>query len=361
MTQPDPPNPFRPSALRRLSLGLLLAGLPTLVRAGFPGVNGEIAYTRCSPGQAKGGHPFIEIYTMNPQAAEGAREEHRITATPAFAPGTPGQSLFPNYSPDGLWLAYASTDHVPYQAEPSLELHVVHGNGQEPRRLTRTQMAAQVHGTASHPGWMADGRRLLHIAGAIREGSPLELRLLDDAGEHTLFSGVELSRPVCSPDGSRVAFTRHGQLWILATASGQALEFTHAGPTGYPQRCDPAFSPDGTRLAFTQQDRPGAQHRLWLVHADGSQPQALTAAGAYDCAEPDWSPDGRLLAYACTRSGDWEIYTREPVADGTQADGSPAPARDRRLTHSAVGVSCVSPSWRALAPGHPLAAMPNTP
>lgn len=70
---------------------------------------------------------------------------------------------------------------------------------------------------------------------------------------------------------------------------------------------DPAISPDGTRIAFT--------HRgdVWTVPAAGGRAVPLTTHDAVDTA-PVWSPDGRTVAFATDRHGNFDVFV--VAADG---------------------------------------------
>ena len=57
---------------------------------------------------------------------------------------------------------------------------------------------------------------------------------------------------------------------------------------------DPAWSPDGTRIAFVS-GRSG-NYDIWVMNADGSDPQNLTNSEAIDLA-PQWDPNGQFIAY----------------------------------------------------------------
>jgi TolB protein len=74
-------------------------------------------------------------------------------------------------------------------------------------------------------------------------------------------------------------------------------------------------------LAFSR------DNALWLAHADGSDARRIAANGY----QPDWSPDGRRLAFVSNRGGRERVY----VAD---ADGSNARAVTR-------GPRDLSPEW----------------
>ncbi len=75
----------------------------------------------------------------------------------------------------------------------------------------------------------------------------------------------------------------------------------------------PAPSPDGSRIAFSWQGD------LWLVPANGGMAERLTAHPAVE-RFPVWSPDGRLIAFVSTRHGNDDVFVM-PV------DRSSAPVR----------------------------------
>jgi Tol biopolymer transport system component len=101
------------------------------------------------------------------------------------------------------------------------------------------------------------------------------------------------SQPALSPDGSLVAYVlrtldaehdrSHDELWTVPAAGGAPRRLT-----GGPQDSTPVWSPDGSRLAFL---RAGQVH---VVSPSGGEPQQVTdlprGAGT-----PAWSPDGTRL------------------------------------------------------------------
>ena len=70
---------------------------------------------------------------------------------------------------------------------------------------------------------------------------------------------------------------------------------------------DPQFSPDGRRLAYvhTRIDRQsnGYKSAIWLASLDGARLRQFTAGDKRDTA-PRWSPDGRWLAFVSNRGDD---------------------------------------------------------
>src|ERR1700694_5563660 len=70
---------------------------------------------------------------------------------------------------------------------------------------------------------------------------------------------------------------------------------------------DPAVSPDGKTIAYTVATTDYAAAKktiaIWRMDADGKNARPLTSSDAKD-EHPEFSPDGRALAFVSTRSGD---------------------------------------------------------
>lgn len=72
---------------------------------------------------------------------------------------------------------------------------------------------------------------------------------------------------------------------------------------------NPQFSPDGRRIAF-ESDRSGPEE-IWMANSDGTEPMQLTNFGRY-CGSPRWSPDGRWITFdANIGSGRWDVWVVE--------------------------------------------------
>ena len=81
----------------------------------------------------------------------------------------------------------------------------------------------------------------------------------------------------------------------------------------FSQYSDPEWSPDGRLLAVSVW-KPGGFRDIHIFDTEGRHLRALSWDRADD-AEPTWTPDGRYLLWASDRDGIWNLYA-ERQADG---------------------------------------------
>jgi TolB protein len=167
----------------------------------------------------------------------------------------------------------------------------------------------------------------------------------DGTGVHELTRANGDGQPSWAPDGSAIAFRRwsnlgcerpHGdcaRIWLV-NADG-----THARPiTPRSQRSEePDWSPDGRRIAYVRwRDdlNPFANATgIYVMRADGSGARPLTKAPGDDT-NPVWSPDGKSIAFLSDRDGNYDIYV-------IRSDGSGL----RQVTHTPDPE--FAPAWSA--------------
>ena len=77
----------------------------------------------------------------------------------------------------------------------------------------------------------------------------------------------------------------------------------------------PAISPDGSQIAFNYKGD------IYIVDTEGGKAQAITTHSAYDFM-PTWSPDGKSIAFASNRYGNYDIFIMPSIGGNA-----------KRLTH----------------------------
>jgi Tol biopolymer transport system component len=117
-----------------------------------------------------------------------------------------------------------------------------------------------------------------------------------------------------SPDGRTILFDLLGDLYTLPMTGGKATRLIG----GNQLDVQPQYSPDGRMIAFIS-DRSGSD-QLWIANADGTNPVRLSqveggrqGAGSF----PVWTPDGQYIMVGQT------LYLRSVDRQG---------ARNRQLT-----------------------------
>ncbi|HSB18007.1 MAG TPA: winged helix-turn-helix domain-containing protein [Bryobacteraceae bacterium] len=221
-------------------------------------------------------------------------EKRRLTSPPA---GLAGDDL-PAFSPDGralLFVRAVSESHIRdlYLIELSRDFRP----SGEPVRLTFENRFV------GKPAWMPDGRSILFPAGSAHNPSFWRLALnrlpwRPSKLERMAFAGFG----VISPAISRKDSLAYG-VWPKDTDIWR-LELDDTGRAAKPAtklivstRIDhtPQYSPDGRRIAFGS-DRSG-NHEIWVSNSDGLNPMKLTSFDGPYVADPQWSPDGRFIAF----------------------------------------------------------------
>jgi TolB protein len=224
------------------------------------------------------------------------------------------------------------------------------------------------------PAWSPSGDRI-YFTGVVgeRETDQLTYPLTDVFVVRPEGSGTGTRRPLeaeegrldlpgsWSPDGRTIAFTRCR--WMPPGPEGmtpntctvQTISSTGENPTELAERASsPAYSPDGKRIAFlsdrdehgthlTGSDEVDFANELYLMEADGGNPERLTETERLDEESPSWSPDGERIAYA--REGPAHFVRQLMVVE---ADGDCATriAGDGSVSDVRKTVGYEQPAWR---------------
>ena len=246
-------------------------------------------------------------------------EKRRLTTV-----RTSGFDLAPDFSPDGRSLAFIRCE-AGYTACELFLLDLDSNYAKmDPRRLTKEATAM------TGLSWTEDGKQLVFSG----FGNPADNTLwrVPPSGmaraQPLAFAGEKAHSPANSRRGRRLAYSRgvtDYDLWqIDARGSLKRLVASTF------HEISPQFSPDGRKIAFMSQ-RTGAS-QIWIANQDGLDAQQLTYGSLYS-GTPRWAPDGRSIAFdSLGADGRWDIY----VIDA--AGGQP-----RRMTRQ-PGDNYV-PSW----------------
>jgi len=179
-------------------------------------------------------------------------------------------------------------------AAPPGRIALVRGAGRivivTPAGQTLRRRVVPAAGWVGYLSWSPDSARIAFAVGGseswhmVPPGGIWSLDVADGSFHQLARLGTE---PTWAPDGNRVAFARQDGIWLMnSDGSGKRLLIRGGS-------C-PTWSPDGKRIAFVR----GADDRadIFVMNADGTNQQRLTADGVYDN-DPAWSPDGKRIAY----------------------------------------------------------------
>lgn len=215
---------------------------------------------------------------------------HRLSETPPLA-----QDWGPSFSPDGQRLLFVREHEVGLPDE----IMVTAATGGAASRIL-----SEPGKLAGPPQWSFDGRSVVFASN--RTGHPGLWRVSVDSPE----SPVQISdpaipawSPAVSRRGYRLAYTRQTRtlsIWQMDLArSGDKQPHVLVPSTSQTdQGPGPQFSPDGKKLAYMS-DRSGTME-IWVSNRDGSNPFQLTAVGG--AGTPRWSPDSQSVTFDTQRA-----------------------------------------------------------
>jgi TolB protein len=156
------------------------------------------------------------------------------------------------------------------------------------------------------PVWAHDDKSLFFTAE--RDGDGEIYRVwLDDKRVERITNGPDRAiMPATSPDGRYLAYAAHTaagfHVFLIDAATGSRRQITAGGGA-----CRPSFAPDSQEIAFVRLDREPS--RLEAARERGTR--VVVQDPKLWSYYPDYSPDGRLLAFSVSpehhRGEDWDL------------------------------------------------------
>jgi Tol biopolymer transport system component/DNA-binding winged helix-turn-helix (wHTH) protein len=266
----------------------------------------------------------------------------------------------PAFSPDGRSLAFIREGTLSAAAIYLLPLATDLKPAGAPIRITRE--TAWIRGLA----WTPDGRSLVFSSGGhlgmsrlFRVAVPSADRAHETAPE-LLPSGEQAMSVSVSRTGRLVYSTqlRDASIWRIALNGGaNALTPSLIAPSTLDEQT-PDYSPDGKRLAFAS-TRSGVEE-IWVAQADGSQPAQVTSTGGPQCSNPQWSRDGKTILFNSRRAGSADLYLMRPdgselkrITDHPAEEYEPRWSRDGRTIYFGSDRTGRAEVWKMPADGGP--------
>ena len=227
--------------------------------------------------------------------------------------------LAPALSPDGSRVAYLSEKDFYF-----IDLYLADGNtGKVIRRLLKSSFSGNYETFRfinSASSWSPDGK---FLAIAAQRAGKDDIVIVDvDRNKQVRSIRLPLagaSTPAWSPDGKQIVFSGlEGGLSDLyvVDADGQNLRRLTNDKAA---ELHPTWSPDGKTIAFVTDRGPDTDFsklkwgdfRIALFDLATSRIDMPEALGVARNVSPQWSPDGKALAFVSTRNGVANIYLWE--------------------------------------------------
>jgi Tol biopolymer transport system component len=238
----------------------------------------------------------------------------------------PGYHYQPDVSPDGEWIIFSE------YYNDALELRALHVASGRIQQLT-TGGAVNLD-----PRFSPDGRRIVFVSTEFNrrfhifladfaDGKLANIRRLTGetkAAQPRYYYSLydhEIS-PAWSPDGREILFIsnrghQHGSggIWRMPVEPGADAVEIHREETTW--RARPDWSRDGKNIAYSSYlGRPWNQ--LWATTADaGGYPFPLTY-GDFDNTAPRYSPDGKRIAFISNRTGNTSLWILDTLGGASR-------------------------------------------
>jgi len=171
--------------------------------------------------------------------------------------------------------------------------------------------------------WSPDSRSLAYFAQ--RQRNEIRHRALGSDTEQSFALGLAGIVEDWSMDGRHIAYIDAGDVWALPVDGGKPFRVTST--TVYED--EPQFSPDGRWIAYMSPESGNAEIYVQPFPGPGERKRISTNGGV----QPKWKRDGRELYYLLP---DGTLMAVEMTVSATIEPGTPRPLFHTRLTPSGI-------------------------
>jgi serine/threonine protein kinase len=239
-----------------------------------------------------------------------------------------GIEIFPNLSPDGQSLIYAS------RLSGNYDIYSKKVDSRKIFNLTEGSAAQETQPALSH-----DGKRI-----AFRRTDPDGgggICVMSETGESPRLLIPFGFNPAWSPDDKEIVCAdlpvesssrgqTHSRLSIINAVTGE-FRILFEGDA-----VQPNWSPNGKRIAYWNFNEKTSQREIWTIPAQGGTPVAVTQDSFADF-NPVWSADGKQLYFISSRSGTMALWRVTIDEESGKVEGEPemVPIPASRIQHIA--------------------------
>jgi dipeptidyl aminopeptidase/acylaminoacyl peptidase len=227
-------------------------------------------------------------------------EGHQLTASKKSSSNA-------KWSPDGKWIAFLSDRPGQITGSPDgkKQIYVIAADGGEARQLTKVETGV------NSISWAPDSKRM-----AFSADDPEPKTMKDRKEKYGEYDVVHADYTMA-------------HLWTLDIPASESAALPE------PKRLtegatfsvnDYSWSPDGTRIAFSAQRDPDlismGTTDIYVVTVGDSKVKKLVSTPGPD-RNPQWSPDGKQIAYETAAASQYFFYTNRKIAVVEAGIGTP--------------------------------------
>ena len=187
------------------------------------------------------------------------------------------------------------------------DLYIMDYDGENVRKLTNHRALLL------SPHCSRDGGRIVFNSDKVWDQDLYVIDLIPNVTEKRLTRGFRLDQSAeWSPDGSKLAFSANGDIYISSASGAGAKNITGTRSI----EVSPTWSPDGSKIAFVS-DRTGSP-QVYVMNSDGTNVRKISS-GSYNT-DPAWSPNPSVnrIAYVRVEGSEANIFTVNPDGSDEQ-------------------------------------------